>query len=201
MAAYTTLLRLPLYIALWICAVVLLILTSVRLNYTLDLPKGDPLNGGVDFFDPIVAELLVCSLLGLGTIPFVMHWVPHPITSEASANLFELAALSILWLLWLVGCVVSTSIWPNLAFCAQFAPCRVLTAMMAFAWLGWIALVGLIVLAVLTAVKKARPARAPMMVEWAAQPGYAFEPVSGVRRPQAAAFREGGRGGRGVYDV
>lgn len=117
-----------------------------------------------------------------------MHWVPPLITSAASANLFELAALSIIWLLWLVGCVVSTvsdyvspiaspsctqrcplqSIWPNLSFCYQFAPCRILSAMMAFAWLGWIALVILIVLAVLTAVQKARPARSPMMVEWAA---------------------------------
>ena len=60
------------------------------------------------------------------------------------------------------------SIWPNLAFCAQFAACRVLTAMMAFAWLGWIVLVGLIILAILAAVSKVRPARAPMMVEWAA---------------------------------
>lgn len=40
--------------------------------------------------------------------------------------------------------------------------------MMAFAWLGWIVLVVLIVLAVLAAVQKARPARSPLMVEWAA---------------------------------
>ncbi|KAI0820690.1 hypothetical protein BC628DRAFT_1329754 [Trametes gibbosa] len=163
----TTLFRLPLYICLWVFAAILLVLTSVRLNYTLHLPKGDPLNGGTNFFDPIVAQLLVCSLLTLGTIPFVMHWVPPIITSAASANLFELAALSVLWLLWLVGCVVSTSIWPNLAFCYQFAPCRILSAMMAFAWLGWIVLVMLIVIAVLAAVQKARPARSPMMVEWA----------------------------------
>ena len=72
-------------------AAIVLILTSVRLNYTLHLPKGDPLNNGVDFFgtrtlhildismlmfgtlvlDPIVAHLLACSLLALGTIPFV----------------------------------------------------------------------------------------------------------------------------------
>ncbi|KAI8984811.1 hypothetical protein BD414DRAFT_489299 [Trametes punicea] len=181
MATYTTLLRLPLYIILWVFAGVLLILTSVRLNYTLHLPRGDPLNGGVDFFDPIVAHLLVCSLLALATIPFVMRWVPQPITSAASANLFELTALSVIWLLWLVGCAVSTSVWPNLAFCYQFAACRVLAAMMAFAWLGWIVLVGLIVLAVLNAVAKARPARAPIMVEWASQPGSARFGASGGR--------------------
>ncbi|EIW62346.1 uncharacterized protein TRAVEDRAFT_164255 [Trametes versicolor FP-101664 SS1] len=168
MGPLTTVLRLPLYVTLWVFAALLFIFTAVRLNYTLHLPKGDPLNGGSDFFDPIVAHLLVCSMLALGSIPFVMHWVPQLITSAASANLFELAALSVIWLLWLVGCVVSTSIWPNLSFCYQFAPCRILSAMMAFAWLGWIVLVVLIVLAVLNAVQKARPARSPLVVEWAA---------------------------------
>ena len=61
----------------------------------------------------------------------------------------------------------SQSIWPSLAFCYQFEACRVLTAMMAFAWLGWIVLVGLIVVAILSAVSKVRPTRSPMMVEWA----------------------------------
>ncbi|KAI0766199.1 hypothetical protein BD413DRAFT_572214 [Trametes elegans] len=173
MGPRTTVLRLPLYICLWVFAALLLIFTSVRLNYTLHLPHDDPLNGGKDFFDPIVAQLLVCSVIALGSIPFVLQWIPPLITSAASANLFELAALSVIWLLWLVGCVVSSSIWPNLMFCYQFAPCRILTAMMAFAWLGWIALVGLIVLAILNAVHKARPASSPMMVEWAAQSTFA----------------------------
>ncbi|KAI0365470.1 hypothetical protein BV20DRAFT_1028060 [Pilatotrama ljubarskyi] len=184
MGPLTTILRVPLYISLWVFAAVLLILTSVRLNYTLHLPKGDPLNGGADFLDPIVAHLLVCSLLSLGSIPFVMHWVPPLITSAASANLFELAALSVIWLLWLVGCVVSTSIWPNLVFCYQFEPCRILSAMMAFAWLGWIVLVGLIVLAVVNAVQKARPARSPLMVEWAAQSTFARPGSAGSGVPR-----------------
>ena len=148
-----------------------------------------------------------------------MQWVPQFITSAASANLFELASLSVIWLLWLVGCVVSTvstpivlrvslvtgaddigllrraschllqSIWPNLSFCFQFAPCRILTAMMAFAWLGWVALVGLIVIAVLTAVKKARPSRAPLMVEWAARPGYYPRPSGGGGSGRPSANR------------
>ncbi|TBU25888.1 hypothetical protein BD311DRAFT_668722 [Dichomitus squalens] len=156
----------------WVFSALLLILTCVRLNYTLHLPKGDPLNNGRDFYDPIVAELLVVSILTLGTIPLVMEWVSPNITSTASRNLLELSGLAVLWLLWLVGCVVSTSIWPNLTFCYQFEPCRILTAMMAFAWLGWIVLVGLIVIAILNAVSKVRPTRAPMMVEWASTPSF-----------------------------
>ncbi|KAM5542531.1 hypothetical protein V8D89_003990, partial [Ganoderma adspersum] len=153
----------------WVFSALLFILAAVRLNYTLHLPRGDPLNGGRDFYDPIVAELLVVSLMTLGTIPLVMGWVPrfNFVASTASRNLFELSGLSVLWLLWLVGCVVSTSIWPSLSFCAQFETCRVLTAMMAFAWLGWIVLVCLVVVAILSAVSKVRPTRSPMMVEWA----------------------------------
>ncbi len=45
--------------------------------------------------------------------------------------------------------------------------------MMAFAWLGWIVIVVLIVLAVLNAVQKARPARSPLVVEWAAANSFA----------------------------
>ncbi|KAI0701528.1 hypothetical protein C8T65DRAFT_656185 [Cerioporus squamosus] len=177
MGPLQTIIRLPLYIILWVFAALLFILTCVRLNYTLHLPAGDTLNHGVDFYDPIVAELLVCSLLSLGSIPFVLGWIPPVLGSAASSNLLELTALSVLWLLWLVGCCVSTSIWPNLTFCMQFAPCRILTAMMAFAWLGWTALVGLIVVAILNVVHKARPSRAPMMVEWAGDSSFARQGI------------------------
>ncbi|RDX48450.1 hypothetical protein OH76DRAFT_1404711 [Lentinus brumalis] len=173
MGPLQSIIRLPLYIILWVFATLLFILTCVRLNYTLHLPSGDTLNKGVDFYDPIVAELLVCSLLSLGLIPFVMGWIPVVLSSAASSNLLELTTLSVLWLLWLVGCCVSTSIWPNLTFCMQYAPCRILTAMMAFAWLGWTTLVGLIVIAILNVVHKARPSRAPIMVEWAAGSSFA----------------------------
>ena len=38
-----------------------------------------------------------------------MGWVPNFIASRstASANLLELSGLSVLWLLWLIGCVIS----------------------------------------------------------------------------------------------
>nr|VWP01510.1 Calcium dependent mitochondrial carrier protein [Ganoderma boninense] len=141
------------------------------LHTIIRLPLYD--SGMVRSADPIVAELLVVSLMTLGTIPLVLStrkgWVPNFnfLTSTASRNLVELGGLSVLWLLWLVGCVVSTSIWPDLSFCYQFEPCRILTAMMAFAWLGWIVVVGLIVVAILSTVAKVRPTRAPMTVEWA----------------------------------
>jgi hypothetical protein len=49
----------------WIFAVVLLGLTAARIHYTENLSPKDPLNGGHDFYDPIIAELLVASILSM----------------------------------------------------------------------------------------------------------------------------------------
>ncbi|KZT13284.1 uncharacterized protein LAESUDRAFT_719641 [Laetiporus sulphureus 93-53] len=152
-------LRLPLYIALWIFSIILLILTAVRLNYTLHLPKGDPLDGGTDFYDPIVAELLVCSVLTLGFALFVFrppvslfaHLFP-----DVSIVVIEVIALAVLWFLWLIGSGIATSIWPNLSWCYQYSACRVLSAMTAFAWLGWLALCGLLVVGMFAVLQKRR---------------------------------------------
>ncbi|KAI0922256.1 hypothetical protein AcW2_006999 [Taiwanofungus camphoratus] len=165
-----TTLRLALYIALWFFSVLLLSLTSARLHYTTHLPKGDTLNAGVDFYDPIVVELLVCSIMALGFAPFVLRlgdrFAPG-LDRYASAPVTEPLSLSILWLLWLVGSAVSISIWPNLSFCYQFEACRVLSAMMAFAWLGWITICGLLVVSGIIFLKKRRAHQVPVMVEWA----------------------------------
>ena len=49
----------------WLFSAVLLGLTATRLHYTLFLPPFDPLNNGQPFYDPIIAELLVTSVLAL----------------------------------------------------------------------------------------------------------------------------------------
>ncbi|KAH9918565.1 uncharacterized protein BXZ73DRAFT_105201 [Epithele typhae] len=178
MSPLPVILRVPLWIVLWVFAGILTIITIVRLSYTTHLPPGDTLNGGRDFFDPIVVELLVSSILALGTIPFVLRWIPPQFSSQSSNNVFELGSVGLLWLFWLSGCVVSTSIWPDLSFCAQFAQCRTLSAMMAFAWLGWVALTGLGVIAILAVAHKARAPSSPMMVEWAGPPRPRVDTVS-----------------------
>ncbi|KAJ3538819.1 hypothetical protein NM688_g6464 [Phlebia brevispora] len=157
--------RLPLYVALWLFSFLLFCFTAARLHYTLNLSKNDPLNGGVRFYDPIVVELLVCSLLALGAAPFVyvfmiipksnalkkpslisLHLV-HRVVShpwlEFPRSMVEPIALSILSFLWIVGCGDSSAIWGNLSWCSEFQPCRILSAMIAFAWLGWVCILGL----------------------------------------------------------
>jgi len=122
--------RLPLYAALWVFSLVLVGLTATRLNFTDTL----------GFYEPIVAELLACGILALLFAPFVSRFV-HQLSKHRMLSyrpqMVEFVALSILWLLWIVGCAYATTIWPDLSGCQSFPECQLLSAMLAFAWLGW----------------------------------------------------------------
>ncbi|KAJ6577439.1 hypothetical protein B0H19DRAFT_1119926 [Mycena capillaripes] len=145
-----------LYSIFGLFSLVLFGLTAARLRYTTHLPPGDPLNNGTNFFDPIVVELLFSSLVGMLWSVYAVVTIHHMredriISSFAS----EIVALSILFLLYLVGAAIATSIWGNLSFCHQFRPCRILTAMVAFAWMSWIMLLFLLVASVFVAIANA----------------------------------------------
>ncbi|KAH8107375.1 hypothetical protein DFH11DRAFT_1637664 [Phellopilus nigrolimitatus] len=142
-----------LYIVLWVFSAVLLGLTAARLHYTTHLPLGDPLNQGHSFYDPIVAELIACAILSLIWAPLVIHMIHGRREYRYLSRVWhELLGLFVLWVLWLVGSAIATSIWPNLpSFCSQFEACRLLTAMLAFAWMGWITLTALMVTTLLYA--------------------------------------------------
>jgi len=161
--------RLLLYAILWFFSLIVLSLTAARLNYTLHLPKGDPLNHGADFYDPVVAELLVCSLLAIGFAPFILGlWNGGiiPSSSEVSTAVIEVIALAVLWLLWLIGSGIATNIWPNLSFCYGFEACRILAAMTAFAWLGWLTICALLIISVFPFAKKKRVPIGSNMIQW-----------------------------------
>ncbi|KAH9843629.1 uncharacterized protein C8Q71DRAFT_864417 [Rhodofomes roseus] len=163
-------LRIPLYCVLWLFSFILLALAIARLNYTLHLPKGDPLNHGADFYDPVVVELLVDSFLAFAFVPFVFNFLDRFLNHKISKAVVEVIALAILWLLWLIGCGIATSIWPNLTFCYNFTTCRVLAAMTAFAWLGWLTICALLVVGFFSVFVKQRDSdlgSSDGMVEWA----------------------------------
>ncbi|KAI0764129.1 hypothetical protein BC629DRAFT_1293649 [Irpex lacteus] len=131
--------RIFLYIVLFLFAAVLLGLTAARVHYTLHIPEGDPLNGGRDFYDPIVIELLVTAALTLLWVPWVIHVIAK--TSDygwVSTFAGETVALSILFVMWLVGSAIASGEWGNLHWCQIYKPCRILTAMVAFSWMGFI---------------------------------------------------------------
>ncbi|KAA1466973.1 hypothetical protein DENSPDRAFT_812369 [Dentipellis sp. KUC8613] len=132
-------LRITLYAILWIFSAVLLGLSAARLHYTLHLSPFDPLNQGTSFYDPIVAELVVTTLLTMIWAPFIVHNI---VTKREYGHLYtftsELVGLFVLFIFWLVGAAIATSFWGNLHWCHQYMQCRLLTALVAFAWLGWI---------------------------------------------------------------
>ncbi|KAL7278403.1 hypothetical protein ACG7TL_007398 [Trametes sanguinea] len=148
--------RVGLYVVLWLFSAVLLGLTATRLHYTLHLPPGDPLNNGNSFYDPIVAELLVTSVLGLLWASFIIHIIHRSydygrITSFAG----ELIGLMALFTLYLVGAAIASTFWGNLFWCHRFWQCRVLTVLVAFAWMCWAIVFVLMFVSVMFAVANA----------------------------------------------
>jgi len=147
------LIRTCLYCVFGVFSLVLFGLTAARLRYTTHLPSGDPLNNGHNFFDPIVVELLFSALLGMVWSCYAVLTIHHMredrfIFSFAS----EIVVLSTLFVLYLVGAAIATSIWGDLSFCQQFHACRILTTMVAFAWLSWIVLMCSLVASVFVAI-------------------------------------------------
>ncbi|KZT32548.1 hypothetical protein SISSUDRAFT_1037668 [Sistotremastrum suecicum HHB10207 ss-3] len=129
-------------------------LSAARITYTTHLAPSDPLNNGHPFTDPIVILLLITSLFLLLVCP-IWVWVLWKRVRGWYARVWiEVCGVGVMWVLLLIGMAISTSIWPNLGFCANQVPCAVLQAMIAFAWLAWILLsviIGSIIMGIISA--------------------------------------------------
>ncbi|PBK83908.1 hypothetical protein ARMGADRAFT_1067623 [Armillaria gallica] len=138
-----TLRRVALYALLWPMAVILLGLTAYRIHFTKRQGAG---------YQPIIVELLVASIFTLLWVPLAMFMIFAERASSSRDNNastsrahpkhlpFELLGLGILWLLWLVGAVYTTNrVLPGRNWCGGFSgkQCNILTAILAFAWIGW----------------------------------------------------------------
>ncbi|KAF9039834.1 hypothetical protein BJ165DRAFT_1530850 [Panaeolus papilionaceus] len=145
--------RISLYCALAFFTFILFCLTAARLNYTGNLPPGDPLNGGRNFHDPIAVELLITCLM---TIPWSIFVALTIHNRWENPHLFsfkgEIAGLSLIWVFYISGAAVATSMWGNLSFCQSFSTCRLLSALVAFTWLGWLCLSALLTFSLLFAI-------------------------------------------------
>ncbi|KAK7046127.1 hypothetical protein VNI00_007130 [Paramarasmius palmivorus] len=78
----------------------------------------------------------------------------------------ELIGSFILWIMILVGAAIASKPpWGNLSWCWIYLPCRVLTAMLAFAWLCFIFLTILIAIATIFAISN-RAFNEPLHGRW-----------------------------------
>jgi len=162
------LIRAILYGFLFIFSFVLLALCCVRLQYTLNLAKTDPLNGGTSFYDPDAALLLVCAIFSVLAAPFVIYVILwHRDFKYATRTWTEALLLFFLWLLYITGAAIASSYWGSLLWCQIYIPCRILTALVAFAWLAWISLTALLALTLIVAFSKGEKGwNTPMHGEW-----------------------------------
>jgi len=125
------------YGALILFSFLLFCLCCARLNYTS--VKG--------FYDPIIVELLVTSLLTIPWASYIIYCIYKRVeTKYVSKFREEIIGLSVLWIFWIVGAADASAIWGTLSVCLHFSQCEVLSALMAFSWLGWITLSGILVL-------------------------------------------------------
>ncbi|TRM64814.1 hypothetical protein BD626DRAFT_489973 [Schizophyllum amplum] len=132
------LIRVALYTLLLLLSITLFGLTIARITYTTDLPVGDPLNYGRDFYERTIVELLASSFLTMIWCLYAMHSI-HRVVDGGFARSFsgELVSLVILWLLWLIGIAYATHYWGDLSWCWTYRACRILSALIAVAWTGW----------------------------------------------------------------
>jgi len=170
-------LRVGLYGVLLFFSFVLMALSATRLNYTNHLPRGDPLNDGHDFTDPIVGEILFTTLITMPWSIFIMWSIltryEHP---QFGTFLTEIIGLTVLWMFWTAGVGGATGPWGNLGWCQEFEACRVLSALVAFAWLGWTTLTALLGLSLLFTIAN-KAMQDPLHGRWNPRQSQFADPV------------------------
>lgn len=147
------LLRIGLYGALAFFSFLVFCLSAARIQYTTHLRKGDTLNNGISFYDPVVVELLFTALVTMPWSGFMIYSI-HKRHENRFVSKFrdEIITLSFLWLFWIVGTGIATSFWGNLGFCQKINACRVLSALVGFCWLGWLTLTAILAVSLLFSI-------------------------------------------------
>jgi len=136
-----SIIRVGMYGLLSLFSFLVLCLSAARLRYTTHPPEDDPLDNIGSFYDPIIAEILFTMLLTIPWCFFMMYSIYKRYENPyLSTFLGEIIGLSVLWLFWIVGAAIASSMWGNIEWCQTFEACRILSALLAFSWLGWLVL-------------------------------------------------------------
>lgn len=127
--------RIFLFIFLWLLTCVLLGLSADRIWYTRHLPRGDPLNNGQSFYDPIIAALLFTTSVAILWIPFILLAIFR--RKEGRRRYMfthSVVGLLIFALFFTVEAAIAAHYWGDLRFCHRYWQCRILTALVGIAW-------------------------------------------------------------------
>lgn len=127
-----SIIRVGMYGLLALFSFLVLCLSAARLQQTsLSNNQGS-------FYDPIIVEILFTMVLAIPWCIFIMYSIYKRYENPyLSTFLGEIIGLSVLWLFWIVGTAIATSMWGNIELCQTFEACRILSALLAFSWLGW----------------------------------------------------------------
>lgn len=129
------------YILLSLTSCGLFVFTIIRIAFTIQPRDNVRFSGfnGKSFYDQPVAELCFCGSVSLiFSITMLVVLATKTPRALISRNWFEVIANGILCFVWLGGAAACSALWMNLNYCSVFSQCRILQAMLAFAWFGWV---------------------------------------------------------------
>ncbi|KAG7098177.1 hypothetical protein E1B28_000145 [Marasmius oreades] len=125
-----------LYVVLLVFSFILFALCATRISFT---------NENFGGHDPSVVELLVTTILTMIWCAFMLFlFFRDTVNPIVRFYLHEIIALLVLWILWLGGAAAASSVFSGVEFCPRFEQCSLLSAILAFAWLGWITLTAIV---------------------------------------------------------
>jgi len=130
--------RLVLYVLIWIFSVILIGFTASRIHFT---------HATAQFFEPITAEILSTSIIALIWTTYIILFLGVQAGGVAASYAVENFFNIILWVLYLVGNAIFSHKFAHIGQCRRGAEtCRILTGIMAFAWINWAFLTFLIII-------------------------------------------------------
>ncbi|CAK5270259.1 unnamed protein product [Mycena citricolor] len=102
-------LRIVSYAALAVFSFINWCLTIARLSYTSNLPRGDTLNGGKNFYDPDIVELLITCMMSIAWALFLIRTIYQRVEGNlVSTFRGELVGLFVIWMFWTVGGAIAS---------------------------------------------------------------------------------------------
>ncbi|KAJ4490738.1 hypothetical protein J3R30DRAFT_3424752 [Lentinula aciculospora] len=151
MMANMGLIRAGLYASLLVFTFILFVLCCSRINDTLQL----------HFYDPVIAELLFTSIVTMLWCALMLCIFFIETIKFEFLRLYwqELIGLVILWFFWIGGAAAASSIFGDLVSCQQLQACQILSAILAFAWLGWIILTVMLIISIVVLITSTRNGR------------------------------------------